>query len=125
MTNAHRILHGELPQDDPKAFWNRPVPVAEDIAQRVVNRVCELMPEHFKAHPEGVQVLCPGKKNIAGMNDLNLRLNPPAPDKPPAIPRRVRLSARRPQLESVTGITMACWAAARFAAQAVSSKGVS
>jgi exodeoxyribonuclease V alpha subunit len=86
VTNAHRILHGELPHDDPKAFWSRPVPVAEDIAQRVVNLVCELLPKHFKACPEDVQVLCPGKKNIAGMTDLNLRLqqrlNPPAPDKP-------------------------------------------
>ncbi|MFI6626493.1 ATP-dependent RecD-like DNA helicase [Streptomyces sp. NPDC050528] len=86
VTNAHRILHGELPHNDPKAFWNRPVPVAEDIAQRVVNLVCELMPEHFKTRPEDIQVLCPGKKNIAGMTDLNLRLqqrlNPPAPNKP-------------------------------------------
>ncbi|WP_200308088.1 SF1B family DNA helicase RecD2 [Streptomyces adelaidensis] len=86
VTNAHRILHGELPHDDPKAFWNRPVPVAEDIAQRVVDLVCELMPTHFNTRPEDIQVLCPGKKNIAGMTDLNLRLqqrlNPPAPDKP-------------------------------------------
>ncbi|MBT2443013.1 ATP-dependent RecD-like DNA helicase [Streptomyces sp. ISL-36] len=86
VTNAHRILHGELPRDDPRAFWNRCVPTPEDIAQRVVELVCELMPKHFEAHPEDVQVLCPGKKNIAGMSDLNLRLqerlNPPAPDKP-------------------------------------------
>ncbi|MFD8723927.1 ATP-dependent RecD-like DNA helicase [Streptomyces sp. NPDC059629] len=84
--NAHRILRGELPRNDPKAFWNRPVPSAEDIAQRVVDLVCELMPKHFGARPEDIQVLCPGKKNIAGMTDLNLRLqerlNPPADDKP-------------------------------------------
>ncbi|MGW7239556.1 SF1B family DNA helicase RecD2 [Streptomyces sp. NPDC054804] len=84
--NAHRILRGELPRDDPKVFWNRPVPSAEDIAQRVVDLVCELMPKHFGARPEDIQVLCPGKKNIAGMTDLNLRLqerlNPPAEDKP-------------------------------------------
>ncbi|MGW9030835.1 SF1B family DNA helicase RecD2 [Streptomyces sp. NPDC055722] len=84
--NAHRILHGEFPREDPKAFWNRPVPTAEDIAQRVVNLVCERMPNHFSVRPEDVQVLCPGKKNIAGMTDLNLRLqerlNPPADDKP-------------------------------------------
>ncbi|MFJ9710892.1 AAA family ATPase [Streptomyces sp. NPDC101234] len=84
--NAHCILRGELPRDDPKAFWNRPLPSAEDIAQRVVDLVCELMPKHLGARPEDIQVLCPGKKNIAGMTDLNLRLqeclNPPADDKP-------------------------------------------
>ncbi|MGW3625687.1 SF1B family DNA helicase RecD2 [Streptomyces sp. NPDC000880] len=84
--NAHRILRGELPQSDPTAFWNRPVPVAEDIAQRVVDLACDRMPKHFGARPEDIQVLCPGKKNIAGMTDFNLRLqqrlNPPADDKP-------------------------------------------
>ncbi|MDI3402871.1 SF1B family DNA helicase RecD2 [Streptomyces cavernicola] len=86
VTNAHRILRGELPHGDARAFWNRAVPVAEDVAQRVVDLVCDLMPSHLEARPEDVQVLCPGKKNIAGMTDLNLRLqerlNPPAPDKP-------------------------------------------
>ncbi|MBT2401987.1 ATP-dependent RecD-like DNA helicase [Streptomyces sp. ISL-100] len=85
-TNAHRILRGELPKDDPKAFWNWPVPIAEDIAQRVVDLVTDRMPKRFGASPQDIQVLCPGKKNIAGMNDLNLRLqeslNPPADDKP-------------------------------------------
>jgi len=86
VVNAHRILRGELPREDPKVFWNRPVPTAEDTAQRVVDLVCELMPKHFGAQPEDIQVLCPGKKNIAGMTDLNLRLqerlNPPADDRP-------------------------------------------
>ncbi|WP_167459184.1 MULTISPECIES: SF1B family DNA helicase RecD2 [Streptomyces] len=86
VVNAHRILHGHLPEGDPRAFWNRPVPVAEDIAQRVVDLVCESMPKHLAVQPEDIQVLCPGKKNIAGMTDLNLRLqqrlNPPADHKP-------------------------------------------
>ena len=86
VVNAHRILRGDLPREDPKVFWNRPVPTAEDTAQRVVDLVCELMPKHFGARPEDIQVLCPGKKNVAGMTDLNLRLqerlNPPADDKP-------------------------------------------
>ncbi|MET8329704.1 ATP-dependent RecD-like DNA helicase [Streptomyces sp. NPDC005181] len=84
--NAHRILRGELPQDDPKVFWNRPVPAAEDIARRVVELVTEQMPHHFRISPQDIQVLCPGKKNIAGMTDLNLRLqhslNPPSDTKP-------------------------------------------
>ncbi|MGW7004696.1 SF1B family DNA helicase RecD2 [Streptomyces sp. NPDC054933] len=84
--NAHRILRGELPREDPKVFWNRPISNVEEIAHRVVELVCELMPKHFGAHAEDIQVLCPGKKNIAGMTDLNLRLqqrlNPPADDKP-------------------------------------------
>ncbi|MEU1601501.1 AAA family ATPase, partial [Streptomyces sp. NPDC005708] len=84
--NAHRILRGDLPEDDPRAFWNRPVPVAEDIAHRVVDLVSDVMPKHLGVRPEDIQVLCPGKKNIAGMTDLNLRLqqrlNPPTDHKP-------------------------------------------
>ncbi|MCZ4098001.1 SF1B family DNA helicase RecD2 [Streptomyces sp. H39-C1] len=84
--NAHRILHGELPRDDPKVFWNRPVASADDIAQQVVDLVADKMPQHFAISPQDIQVLCPGKKNIAGMTDLNLRLqerlNPPSADKP-------------------------------------------
>ncbi|MEU6485960.1 ATP-dependent RecD-like DNA helicase [Streptomyces sp. NPDC046887] len=86
VVNAHRVLRGDVPHDDPRAFWNRPVPAPDDIAQRVVELVCDLFPVHFGARPEDIQVLCPGKKNVAGMSDLNLRLqerlNPPAPDKP-------------------------------------------
>ncbi|MGI5232543.1 SF1B family DNA helicase RecD2 [Actinoallomurus sp. CA-142502] len=84
--NAHRILNGEHPLEHPKVFWNRPKPSAESTAERVVELVCELMPKHLGTRPEDIQVLCPGKKTIAGMTDLNLRLqqrlNPPSDDKP-------------------------------------------
>jgi exodeoxyribonuclease V alpha subunit len=84
--NAHRILAGQHPQEYPKAFWNRPRPSPESTAEHVVELVCELIPKHLGARPEDIQVLCPGKKNIAGMTDLNLRLqqrlNPPSDDKP-------------------------------------------
>lgn len=86
VTNAHRILRGGLPDEDPRAFWNRGLAAAEDIARQVVELVCDRMPQHLGVSPEDIQVLCPGKKNIAGMTDLNLRLqdrlNPPAADKP-------------------------------------------
>ncbi|WP_432174105.1 hypothetical protein [Streptomyces sp. Tue6028] len=45
--NAHRILCGELPHDDPKASWNRPVPAAENTAQRMVDLITHRMPHHF------------------------------------------------------------------------------
>ncbi|MYT32944.1 ATP-dependent RecD-like DNA helicase [Streptomyces sp. MspMP-M5] len=84
--NAHRILRGDLPEDDRNAFWNRHVPNPEEVAQRVVDLVADIMPRHFGVPPTDIQFLCPGKKNIAGMTDLNLRLqlrfNPPADDKP-------------------------------------------
>lgn len=84
--NAHRILDGKHPLEHPKVFWNRPKPSAESTAERVVKLVCELMPKHLGTRPEDIQVLCPGKKKIAGMTDLNLRLqqrlNPPSDDKP-------------------------------------------
>lgn len=86
VTNAHRILKGEPLREDPKAFWNRPMASAEDTAEQVVRLVCELLPKHLGTRSEDIQVLCPGKKNIAGMTDLNLRLqqrlNPPSDDKP-------------------------------------------
>jgi exodeoxyribonuclease V alpha subunit len=84
--NAHRVLDGKRPLEHPKVFWNRPMPSAESTAERVVELVCELMPKHLGTRPEDIQVLCPGKKKIAGMTDLNLRLqqrlNPPSDDKP-------------------------------------------
>lgn len=84
--NAHRILAGKRPREYPKAFWNWPRTSPESTAERVVELVCELMPKRFGTRPEDIQVLCPGKKNIAGMTDLNLRLqqrlNPPSDDKP-------------------------------------------
>lgn len=86
VTNAYRILRGEFPHEDHKAFWNRPHSVPDDIAHRVVELVSKVLPGHFGVRPEDVQVLCPGKRDVAGLTDLNLRLqqrlNPPAPDKP-------------------------------------------
>jgi exodeoxyribonuclease V alpha subunit len=86
VVNAHHILRGERLEKDSDGFWSRPLADPESIAERVVELVCEVLPEHFGVRPDAFQVLCPGKKNIAGMIDLNLRLqhrlNPPADDKP-------------------------------------------
>ncbi len=52
----------------------------------MVDLVTGHMPRHFGVSPQDIQVLCPGKKNIAGMTDLNRRLqerlNPPTDHTP-------------------------------------------
>ncbi|MEU5875899.1 ATP-dependent RecD-like DNA helicase [Spirillospora sp. NPDC047279] len=86
VTNAHRILRGQMPQDDPASFWLREMADAGTVAERVVHLVAELMPSHLGVLPSDIQVLCPRRKDVAGMIDLNLRLqerlNPPAGGKP-------------------------------------------
>lgn len=90
ITGAHRILRGLMPQPAPGVFGcdlatARPgdLPL---LADAVVACVADRIPRAFGVTPADIQVLCPGKKNPAGMSDLNLRLqarlNPPAPDKP-------------------------------------------
>lgn len=51
-----------LPENDPRAQWNRPILVAEVIAQRVVDLVCEVMPQHLGVQAEDIQVLCPARR---------------------------------------------------------------
>ncbi len=90
IAGAHRILYGHLPQPAPGVFGcnlttERPGDLPA-LADAVVACVADRIPRAFDVTPADIQVLCPGKKNPAGMIDLNLRLqarlNPRAPDKP-------------------------------------------
>jgi exodeoxyribonuclease V alpha subunit len=72
--------------DDPASFWIRDLASDETVAERVVHLVTDLMPGHLGVTPSDIQVLCPSRKGVAGMIDLNLRLqerlNPPSDGKP-------------------------------------------
>lgn len=86
--NAHRILHGELPvQGDAKAdffFTQKNDPSA--IAQTVADLYTARLPKAYGYAPQKqIQVLCPMRKGIAGVHQLNTLLqqsiNPPSRDK--------------------------------------------
>ncbi|KAK1184396.1 ATP-dependent RecD-like DNA helicase [Streptomyces sp. NBS 14/10] len=84
--NAHRILRGQPPQPAPGVFGCRPLEDPEAIVEHVVDLVATLIPQHFDAAPEDIQVLCPARRHAAGVLALNARLqarlNPPSPDRP-------------------------------------------
>ncbi|POX43050.1 ATP-dependent RecD-like DNA helicase [Streptomyces sp. Ru73] len=83
--NAHRILAGEPPEPAPGVFGFKYMNEPEGIAQRVVDLVTKEIPRHFGVAPHDIQVLCPGRKQEAGVLALNRRLqkclNPSAPHK--------------------------------------------
>lgn len=74
--NAHRINNGTMPVFDnsKKDFFYINKSDAEDI----VNEICELctkrLPEFNGVDPLSIQVLCPMKKGISGVNNLNIAL---------------------------------------------------
>lgn len=88
VSNAHRIVEGQLPQKGAREddyFFLRAYGTA---CQRLV---CELvstrLPASYSFSPvEDIQVLCPGRRGPLGTETMNLRLqellNPPAPTKP-------------------------------------------
>ena len=88
ITNAHKIVRGELPEltkKDSDFFF-----LSAKTSDRVVQTVCDLcstrLPAAYGYSPFGeIQVLCPGRKGETGTVQLNLRLqevlNPPDADK--------------------------------------------
>lgn len=89
ITNAHRIISGELPdltrKDSDFFFFHR-----EDYGQAVqliTDLVKTRLPKAYKYSPtDDIQILTPSRKGTVGTVELNKRLqaelNPPAPDKP-------------------------------------------
>jgi exodeoxyribonuclease V alpha subunit len=84
VTNAHRINRGEMPLFTPTArdffFFAESEP--EQAAARVVDLLTTRIPARFRLDPlEDVQVLSPMHRGLAGVGELNLRLqaalNPP------------------------------------------------
>lgn len=84
VTNAHRIIKGEMPvlnRSDNDFFFIRrddPVAAAGTVAELITKRI----PQTYELSPfDDIQVLCPSKKGDCGTVNLNLKLqaalNPP------------------------------------------------
>lgn len=85
--NAHRINNGEMPiiKNAESDFLFSNIKGQEAIADTVVDMVSRRIPNYLKVDPYDIQVLCPLKKGMSGVNNLNVILqnsiNPPAYDK--------------------------------------------
>lgn len=85
ITNAHKIIHGEMPELDvrSKDFFFMECRFDEDIARLVIELNKTRLPKTYKYSPfDDIQVLTPTKMGPAGTKELNkvlqLALNPPS-----------------------------------------------
>ncbi len=86
--NAHKINMGKMPDLDNKCkdffFEEREQPL--DSMKTVLQLVTERLPKYLKVDPVDIQVLCPMKRGVAGIINLNRelqqRINPPSRSKP-------------------------------------------
>ncbi len=88
ITNAHSIVHGEMPQLDTKDndFFFITSPNATAAKQKIVDLYATRLPRSYGYSPfEQIQVLCPQRKGECGVIELNkalqLVLNPNAKGK--------------------------------------------
>ena len=88
VTNAHRIVAGQMPElrDRTRDFFFLPSRDAEQIASLIVGLCAERLPGSYGYSPlTDIQVLSPGRKGELGSAALNKRLqaavNPPDPAK--------------------------------------------
>ena len=90
ITNAHRIVHGEMPdllrKDNDFFFFHRTE--FESTAALLLDLVCRRLPAapQYRLDPvQDIQVICPSRRGMVGVIELNkqlqARLNPPAADK--------------------------------------------
>ena len=71
--NAHKVNEGTMPTLDvtDKDFFFMSRASQEDIASTVKEMVLQRLPKYMSVTPQDVQVLCPMKKGVAGVNNLN------------------------------------------------------
>lgn len=88
VTNAHRIVHGEMPELDTRDndFFYLPCRNPADARDLIVSLCSQRLPKSYGYSPQSdIQVLCPGRKGILGTKELNIALrntiNPPAKNK--------------------------------------------
>lgn len=77
VTNAHRIVHGEMPEvgRTDSDFFFMSCPDREKIASTIVDLCSKRLPASYGYSVFGdIQVLCPGRKGELGVTDLNRRL---------------------------------------------------
>lgn len=88
VTNAHRIVKGEMPdltkKDNDFFFFHRTeFPQASDL---LIDLVCRRLPNAYQYSPtHDIQVICPSRRGTLGVIELNKalqsRLNPPTAEK--------------------------------------------
>lgn len=77
VTNAHRIVKGEMPilNETKKDFFFMQRINKELIAKTIIDLCRTRLPQSYGFSPlDDIQVLCPGKKGVLGTYDLNERL---------------------------------------------------
>ena len=89
VTNAHRIVGGEMPVLNVRSsdFFFMPAEDARAVSELVLSLAVTRLPKSYGYSPVAdIQVLCPGRKGEFGTIELNKRLreriNPQAKDKP-------------------------------------------
>ncbi|MDD7647713.1 MAG: AAA family ATPase, partial [Ruminococcus bromii] len=89
VTNAHRIVSGEMPVLNVRDndFFFMPVDDARTVSETILSLAVTRLPKRYGYSPvTDIQVLCPGRKGELGTIELNRRLreqiNPQAKDKP-------------------------------------------
>ena len=90
VTNAHKVVHGEMPDLSGSApdcdFFLLKENSKYNAANKIIDLVTRRLPDAYGYDAvNDIQVLCPGKKGELGTQNLNVllqqRLNPPAKDK--------------------------------------------
>lgn len=88
VTNAHKIVEGELPDISKhnNDFFFLPTKNGTEATNLVIDLFTRRLVKSYNYSPtEDIQILCPGRKGALGATDLNERLqnalNPPAKDK--------------------------------------------
>ncbi len=84
ITNAHKIVHGEMPEicrTDGDFFFMEELD-RDRISEKIVALYTKRLPAAYGYDPmNDIQVLCPGRKGVLGVTELNKRLqealNPP------------------------------------------------
>ena len=76
VTCAHAVNKGEMPMIDNKScdFFFMRARTPEEVADTVVNVASSRIPKYLNVPPTSVQVLCPLKQGVAGVINLNRRL---------------------------------------------------
>ena len=77
VTNAHKIVRGEMPEINrtDSDFFFMVCPERERIASTIADLCARRLPASYGYSPfENIQVLCPGRKGELGVTELNKRL---------------------------------------------------
>ena len=84
ITNAHKIIHGEMPDlmKKDKDFFFISESGPEDICSKLVDLYIRRLPAAYNYSPlSDIQILCPGRKGALGVTEINRRIqgiiNPP------------------------------------------------